>query len=54
VIAELDARRQALQQSVGSIAQASRHLSAVVDDIDPALNQLITREPGFAKHMVDI
>jgi phospholipid/cholesterol/gamma-HCH transport system substrate-binding protein len=54
VIAELDARRPALQQSVASIAQASRHLSAVVHDIDPALNQLITREPGFAKHMVDI
>ena len=53
-IADLDARRPALQESLGSIARVTRHLSDVVNEINPSLNQLVTREPGFAKHMVSI
>ena len=54
VITALDARRPALQNSIGSIAHVTRRLSAVIGDIHPALDQMITRQPGFTGHMVGI
>lgn len=53
-VANFDGRRASLQDSVGSIAQVTRRLSAIADDVDPSLNELITREPGFSKHMAGI
>ncbi len=53
-VSDLDARRPSLQSSVGSLAQVTRQLSAITDEINPALNELITRQPGFTKHMVGI
>lgn len=53
-IADFDARRASLQDSVGSMAKVTRRLSAIADDVYPALNDLITREPGFSKHMAGI
>lgn len=54
VIADFDARRPSLQSSVGSLAQVTRQLSTITDEVYPALDELITRQPGFAKHMADI
>jgi phospholipid/cholesterol/gamma-HCH transport system substrate-binding protein len=54
VFADFDARRQSLQSSVGSIAKVTRRLSAIADDVYPSLDQLVTREPGFAKHLAGI
>ncbi|KLO39315.1 mammalian cell entry protein [Mycobacterium nebraskense] len=53
-VRDFDARRASLQDSVGSIARVTRRLSAIADDVYPALNDLITREPGFSKHMAGI
>lgn len=51
-VANFDDRRPSLQDSVGSLARVTRRLSAIADDVDPSLNEVITREPGFSKHMV--
>lgn len=53
-ISDFDARRPALQSAVGSMAQVTRQLSTIMDEVFPSLNQLIVRQPGFAKHMVGI
>ncbi|HTM84989.1 MAG TPA: MlaD family protein [Mycobacterium sp.] len=54
VIGDFDARRPALQSSVGSIARVTSRLSAIMDEVYPSLNEIVTREPGFSKHMVGI
>lgn len=54
IVADLDARRPALQSSVGSIARVTDRLSAIMDDVYPSLNEIVTREPGFSKHLVEI
>lgn len=54
VIGDFDARRPELQSSVGSIAQVTTRLSAIMDEVYPSLNELVVREPGFSKHMVGI
>jgi phospholipid/cholesterol/gamma-HCH transport system substrate-binding protein len=51
VVDDFDARRSSLQDSVGSLAKVTRRLAAIADDVYPPLNELITREPGFSKHM---
>jgi phospholipid/cholesterol/gamma-HCH transport system substrate-binding protein len=53
-VSTLDARRPELVESTGSMARVIRQLSSIADEVDPALNELVTREPGFAEHMVGI
>jgi phospholipid/cholesterol/gamma-HCH transport system substrate-binding protein len=54
VVGDFDARRPALQSSMGSLAAATRQLSTIMNDVYPSLDELVTRQPGFAKHMVGI
>ncbi|MEB3051123.1 MlaD family protein [Mycolicibacter sp. MYC123] len=53
-VADLDSRRPALQSSVGSLAQVTRRLSTIADEVVPSLEEMINREPGFSKHMAGI
>ncbi|MEB3020211.1 MlaD family protein [[Mycobacterium] crassicus] len=53
-VADLDSRRPALQSSVGSLAQVTRQLSRIADEVFPSLEEMINREPGFTKHMTGI
>lgn len=53
-VADLDARRPALQSSVGSLAQVTRQLSRIADEVFPSFQEMINREPGFTKHMAGI
>lgn len=53
-VADLDARRPALQSSVGSLAQVTRQLSTIADEVFGSLEEMINREPGFTKHMAGI
>lgn len=53
-VADLDSRRPALQSSVGSLAQVTRQLSTIADEVFPSLQEMINREPGFTKHMTSI
>lgn len=53
-VADLDARRPALQSSVGSLAQVTRQLSNIADEVFPSFEEMVNREPGFTKHMAGI
>jgi len=53
-VADLDSRRPALQSSVGSLAQVTRQLSRIADEVFPSFEEMINREPGFTKHMASI
>ena len=48
VVSTFDARRPELVASTGSIAKVVRQLSTISDEVYPSLNELVTREPGFA------
>ncbi|OHU31088.1 mammalian cell entry protein [Mycobacteroides franklinii] len=54
VVSDFDSRRPELVESVGSLAQTLRRVSKITDEVYPSLDELITRQPGFAKHMVEI
>jgi len=47
-------RRPELVASMGSLSRVVRQLSAVTREVNPSLQALITREPGFAAHLVAI
>ncbi|WP_046320792.1 MCE family protein [Mycobacterium sp. UM_Kg1] len=53
-VADLDARRPALQSSVGSLAQVTRQLAKITDEVFPSFEEMINREPGFTKHLASI
>lgn len=54
MVATFNARRPELVSSMGSISRVVRQLSTITDDVYPPLNELVTRQPGFAAHMVGI
>jgi phospholipid/cholesterol/gamma-HCH transport system substrate-binding protein len=54
VVTTFDARRPEMVDSMGSIAKVVRQLSTISDEVYPALNQLVQRQPGFAAHLVGI
>ncbi|OBB17713.1 mammalian cell entry protein [Mycobacteriaceae bacterium 1482268.1] len=54
VVADLDQRRPALVASTGSVARVTSRLSAISDEVTPALNEMVTRQPGFSRHLVEI
>jgi phospholipid/cholesterol/gamma-HCH transport system substrate-binding protein len=54
VISTFNARRPELIDSMGSISRVIRQLSTISDEVYPSLNELVTRQPGFAQHMVSI
>jgi phospholipid/cholesterol/gamma-HCH transport system substrate-binding protein len=54
MVSTLNARRPELVSSAGSIARVVRQLSTVTDAVYPSLNELVTRKPGFAQHLVGI
>jgi phospholipid/cholesterol/gamma-HCH transport system substrate-binding protein len=54
VVSTFDARRPELVASTGAIAKVVRQLSTISDEVYLPLNELVTREPGFASHMVGL
>ncbi|OBF16930.1 MlaD family protein [Mycobacterium sp. ACS4331] len=54
MVSTFEARRPELVASMGSISSVVRQLSAISDEVYPPLNELVTREPGFAQHLVSI
>jgi len=54
MVVSLNARRPELVSSMGSISRVVRQLGAVTEEVNPALQALVTREPGFAAHLVTI
>lgn len=54
MVGTFNARRPELVASMGSLSRVMRSLGAVTTEVNPALQALITREPGFAAHLVTI
>ena len=54
MVVSLNARRPELVASMGSLSRVVSQLGAVTNEVNPALQALITREPGFAAHLVTI
>lgn len=54
MVSTLNARRPELVASMGSLSRVMRALGSVTNEINPSLQALVTREPGFAAHLVSI
>lgn len=54
MVSTFNARRPELVASMGSLSRVMRSLGAVTNEINPSLQALVTREPGFAAHLVTI
>jgi phospholipid/cholesterol/gamma-HCH transport system substrate-binding protein len=54
MVSTFEARRPELVSSLGSMKRVINQLSVITDDIYPPLNELIQREPGFARHLTEI
>ncbi|OHU78214.1 MlaD family protein [Mycobacteroides chelonae] len=54
IVSDFDAHRPTLVSAVGSLAQVTRRLSAITKEVNPSLEELIGRQPGFGKHLVGI
>jgi len=54
VVSDFNARRPELVDSTGTMARVLRQLSTVSDTVNPKLNDMVTREPGFTGHLVSI
>lgn len=54
VMSDFNAHQPQLVTSTGALARVLRQLSTVSDNVNPALNDMITRQPGFTGHLVDI
>jgi phospholipid/cholesterol/gamma-HCH transport system substrate-binding protein len=54
MVGTFNSRRPELVSSMGSLSRVMRSLGAVTSEVNPALQALITREPGFAAHLVTI
>ncbi|MBA0048846.1 MCE family protein [Mycobacterium sp. NPDC050853] len=54
VVGQFDSRRPELVSSVGKMTEVVRNLSRIARDVDPPLHELLTREPGYTQHMLDI
>lgn len=54
VVGQFDGRRPELVSSVGKMNAVVKNLSRIAHDVDPPLHELLTREPGYTRHMLDI
>jgi phospholipid/cholesterol/gamma-HCH transport system substrate-binding protein len=54
MVSTFNARRPELVSSMGSISRVVRQLSTVTDVVYPPINDLVNRQPGFAKHLTQI
>lgn len=54
MVSTFDARRPELVASMGSIKRVVNQLSTVTDDVFPSLNEMLLRQPGFTRHLLEI
>lgn len=53
IFEQLAARREEMVDSLDSIAVIANQVATLSSDVAPDLNELLTREPGFAQHFID-
>ncbi len=54
MVSTFNARRPELVSSMGSISRVVGQLSTITDVVYPPINDLVNRQPGFAKHLTQI
>jgi phospholipid/cholesterol/gamma-HCH transport system substrate-binding protein len=54
VVGQFDSRRPELVSSVGKMTEVVRSLSRIAKDVNPSVHELLTREPGYTRHMLNI
>ncbi|BBY99394.1 MlaD family protein [Mycolicibacterium fallax] len=54
VVSNFNGRRPQLRDSMGSISRVVKEIGIASSNVQPDLDQLIGREPGFVSHMVSI
>jgi phospholipid/cholesterol/gamma-HCH transport system substrate-binding protein len=54
IVSTFNARRPELVSSLGSVSRVVRQLSDITDVVYPPINELVNRQPGFAKHLTQI
>lgn len=54
VVGQFDSRTPELVSSVGKMNAVVSNLSRIAHDVDPQLHELLTREPGYTRHMLNI
>ncbi|KRQ27311.1 MULTISPECIES: MCE family protein [Mycobacteroides] len=54
VVGQFDSRRSELVSSVGKMTEVVRNLSRIAKDVNPSVHELLTREPGYTRHMLNI
>lgn len=54
VVGQFDSRRPELVSSVGKMTEVVRNLSRIAKDVNPSVHELLTREPGYTRHMLNI
>jgi len=54
VVTEFNSRRSDLVDSVGKLTMVIRSLAGIVDDVQTPIHEMLTRQPGYARHMLDI
>lgn len=54
IVANFNGRRPQMIESMGSISRVVKELGIASGNVQPSLDELLGREPGFAAHMVSI
>lgn len=54
MIIQLNGRREELVSNAGSISSVARRLAGITQSIHPQFAELVGREPGFLKHLIEI
>jgi phospholipid/cholesterol/gamma-HCH transport system substrate-binding protein len=54
IVTELDSRRPALVDSAGKLTAVVRQLSEIAKTVNPQIHEMLTRQPGYTKHLLDI
>lgn len=53
-VAAFDSRRHELVSAMGTMTAAVGRLSQIAQDVQPTVEDMLNRQPGYTKHMLDI
>ncbi|MEZ0362423.1 MCE family protein [Mycobacterium sp. pUA109] len=53
VVSAFDGRRPALVSSAGKMTKVLRRLAEIAADVDPPVREMLAREPGYTRRMLD-
>ncbi|ULL08945.1 mammalian cell entry protein [Mycobacterium liflandii] len=54
MVSQFNSRRSELVESTGNMAAVVRQLGGILADVNPQIRQILDRQPGYTKHLLDI